>query len=478
MNLAEQQLADKILDQRQNYSFWLSRPSSIQRDEIVRLFLNPLVGADYLAFVIEGNNTGFFMQTKKQDRFYHDFGLKLLEPKFARQHLKNYQRFARKLLQVSRQAVKVKAERKSLANFQQKWLKALGDYSLYFLTPYLIENQFEPQLKELLKKEFPARAEEFFSIIAYPTIVFAYQKYQLDLLQMGDKIDYDQLIKKYGWLPEYSYQEELLNQVMIDQEVNNIKKNNLAADIAQIFQKAATNLEAYKKIVKAMKGKTELLTLVELLHNYVNIRTERIEFFKQAQTQLRSFYQTLTNFSQKQLPDIQYLDIVNLTDREIQELLDGKVIFKLADVRNRVNKQFVCYGQLNQEPQFIYEPNLISLIREAYTKSEQAESFKGVVSYPGKVTGIVKIVLEKTDFAKFQDDDILVAQFTTPDYVPLMKKAKAIITNDGGITCHAAIISRELKKPCVVGTKIATKVLKDGDMVQVDADKGIVKILN
>ena len=56
-----------------------------------------------------------------------------------------------------------------------------------------------------------------------------------------------------------------------------------------------------------------------------------------------------------------------------------------------------------------------------------------------------------------------------------MRRAKAIITDEGGLTCHAAIISRELGIPCIIGTKIATKVLKDGDMVEVDANKGIVK---
>jgi hypothetical protein len=66
---------------------------------------------------------------------------------------------------------------------------------------------------------------------------------------------------------------------------------------------------------------------------------------------------------------------------------------------------------------------------------------------------------------------------TRPEFVPLMKKAGAIITNEGGITCHAAIIARELKKPCIIGTKIATQVLKDGDFVEVDADAGVVRIL-
>lgn len=64
-----------------------------------------------------------------------------------------------------------------------------------------------------------------------------------------------------------------------------------------------------------------------------------------------------------------------------------------------------------------------------------------------------------------------------PPLVPAMNRAAAIITNTGGITCHAAIVSREMKKPCIIGTKIATRVLKDGDLVEVDADKGVVRII-
>jgi phosphoenolpyruvate synthase/pyruvate phosphate dikinase len=66
---------------------------------------------------------------------------------------------------------------------------------------------------------------------------------------------------------------------------------------------------------------------------------------------------------------------------------------------------------------------------------------------------------------------------TTPDFLSAMKKASAIITDEGGIICHASIIAREMKKPCIIGTKIATKILKDGDLVEVDANKGLVKIL-
>jgi phosphohistidine swiveling domain-containing protein len=76
-----------------------------------------------------------------------------------------------------------------------------------------------------------------------------------------------------------------------------------------------------------------------------------------------------------------------------------------------------------------------------------------------------------------EKEDILVSQITYPSLLPAMKKAGAIITNVGGVICHAAIIARELNIPCIVGTKFATKVLKDGDLVEVDADTGVVRIL-
>jgi len=103
---------------------------------------------------------------------------------------------------------------------------------------------------------------------------------------------------------------------------------------------------------------------------------------------------------------------------------------------------------------------------------------KGISAYQGKVTGKVKIVHNPNKAEGFNQGDILVAGMTRPDYLPLMKKAAAFITDGGGILCHAAIVARELRKPCVIGTKIATKVLKDGDVVEVDANKGIVRKLN
>lgn len=108
---------------------------------------------------------------------------------------------------------------------------------------------------------------------------------------------------------------------------------------------------------------------------------------------------------------------------------------------------------------------------------KKRDVLKGKSIYKGKVQGRVKIIMSFQDVKKFKKNDILISSMTTPDILPATKKAKAIVTDEGGFLCHAAIVSREFKIPCIVGTKIATKVLKDGDLVEVDANKGIVKIL-
>ena len=95
----------------------------------------------------------------------------------------------------------------------------------------------------------------------------------------------------------------------------------------------------------------------------------------------------------------------------------------------------------------------------------------------GVAEGIVKHVATAEDMAKFNKGDILVSAATNPMIVPAMERAAAIITDEGGLTCHASIVSRELGVPCIIGTKIATKVLKEGEYVHVDATKGIITIL-
>lgn len=115
---------------------------------------------------------------------------------------------------------------------------------------------------------------------------------------------------------------------------------------------------------------------------------------------------------------------------------------------------------------------------EALMESEeQSKCVKGAIAFPGLVKGRVKVVLDPKNVVGFEQGDILVAGMTRPEYLPIMHKAAAFVTDAGGILSHAAITARELKKPCVIGTQNASKVFKDGDTVEVDANKGFVRII-
>jgi len=113
---------------------------------------------------------------------------------------------------------------------------------------------------------------------------------------------------------------------------------------------------------------------------------------------------------------------------------------------------------------------------ERHFLAAASREIKGTPANQGKVSGRVLVIRNASEVGN-KKDYILVTTMTTPDLMPAIKKSLAIITDEGGLTCHAAIVARELDKPCIVGTKIATKVLRSGDLVEVDADKGLIKII-
>ncbi|MES2202955.1 MAG: PEP-utilizing enzyme [Patescibacteria group bacterium] len=109
------------------------------------------------------------------------------------------------------------------------------------------------------------------------------------------------------------------------------------------------------------------------------------------------------------------------------------------------------------------------------TVVEMAGEIQGKTAYKGKARGRAVVLMRASDGDQLLPGDILVAAETTPDYILAMNRAAAFVTDRGGITSHAAIIAREMRKPCIIATKVGTQVLKTGDMVEVDADHGVVR---
>ncbi len=165
---------------------------------------------------------------------------------------------------------------------------------------------------------------------------------------------------------------------------------------------------------------------------------------------------------------ISYGEIVEHT---IKEISSGTISQEIAEKRKK-NTGFLFDGQehiLTNDEIAKYSNELITL------DAEDKNEIKGLVACKGYAKGEVRIVTCQEEMKGFKEGMILVAYETTPDIVIAMEKASAIVTDFGGMTSHAAIVSRELGIPCVIGTKIATRMFKDGDYVEVDADKGVVR---
>jgi phosphohistidine swiveling domain-containing protein len=170
--------------------------------------------------------------------------------------------------------------------------------------------------------------------------------------------------------------------------------------------------------------------------------------------------------------------IGGLSYDELIELIEKDSV-KMDKAKQR-QECFAIAGDKDQLAEFTYEQS--KKICQSFTKASQTDILKGTIAYKGKVQGKVIIVpsqLFTKEFIqerlnKMNEHNILVAHTTSPDLILLCKKATAIITDQGGLGSHAAIVSREFKIPCIVGTKNATKIFKDGDLVEVDANVGIV----
>lgn len=174
------------------------------------------------------------------------------------------------------------------------------------------------------------------------------------------------------------------------------------------------------------------------------------------------------------------------TERKKPKLTADQVI-RLAKLGLEIEKH---YGQpqdnefaIENDQIFIVQSRPITTLKEADAPSASASALepvggeailKGIGASIGTASGPVKIIHSPDDIDQVKEGDVLVTEMTTPDYVPAMRRAVAIVTDEGGKTSHAAIVSREMGIPCIVGTTTATRTLKSGQVVTVDGHEGVV----
>jgi len=251
-----------------------------------------------------------------------------------------------------------------------------------------------------------------------------------------------------------------------NKEVKELAKKDPEKELNKIISHRKNELKKFEKTIKDLDIKSKLLEMINFAREAIYIRTYRLDRINEG---IFIVYPLLKEIAKR--IDLEVELVPMLLRDEIVNALENELKPNKADIIERKNGYGFIY--FNKNIKFYFGKDF----KKIKEKDEivEADVVRGRTAFRGKAIGEVVVVKSVDDLHKVKKGMILVCKMTTPNYVKEMEKAKAIVAEIGGITTHVAILSRELKKPCIMGTGNATKVFHDGDMVEVDADKGVVK---
>jgi len=276
-----------------------------------------------------------------------------------------------------------------------------------------------------------------------------------------------------------------------------VKKNELLVGWAKTLRKATDNMkEMVNRSINSFLEFKNYLEFYELYYKYevfqvtIKIIADYLPLYlikkygkmlEEERKYTEPIYDEIEKFAVKLAQEIGKKGgypvnlITSMTFEEISEFIKNRKLPSKKGLEKRYKLSALYYD--NGKDYFITEG--VKELEELIAKKSGLVTgkVKGTVAHKGKAKGSAKIINHEKEFSKFREGDVLITSMTRPEFIPLIRKAAAIVTDAGGILCHAAIVAREMKKPCIVGTKVATKAFKDGDLVEVDANKGVVKIL-
>ncbi len=330
-----------------------------------------------------------------------------------------------------------------------------------------------------VKTQVKMQPAEVFSLLVTSRERDVFKQESIDMFQLcidveNKKLDLDNAIeahsKKYYWT-QYNFTGPVLDKNYFKEIAQSIIKQHNAREKLEELLKEENELPAKQnELLKSLEFSKEAQHLISYGRNIGTLKAVRMdpsyfaycemervlkEIAKRLEISISQVRSINARFMQKYLLDRNYSEneIPDSYKHSLNLFQDGKWTFLIG------------------KPALEEYEKQLKFARKEEVKNE----LHGTAAFPGKVTGKINLIFTVKDLDKMQQGDILVSPATSPDLVPAMKKAGAILTDVGGVTCHAAIISRELKIPCIVGLKSVTRNFKEGDLVEVDANSGIVR---
>ena len=453
-----------------------------------------MIGAGFTRILVASESDKSWWCNYKEDIYnIGDFLLtNLRNKKFANTYYKKYEKLVNDM-RIECQKIRVLdfiklSDKELLKQYISFNEKLMHFHALVFdidAIDVVLEEKMKAKFQKLLSKK--GKEKKFnskYSILTNPPELSYLNIEQLEIYKLAKEVKaknitpnikkkINNLVKNYWWtsLGWTIRTENNFKKYVMDIK-NIIKKNrDIDEEIRKLTNFAENTKKEKQKLEKEFNFDEELKYYLKVFEKYVIYHDYRKEIQMKGTSVMNKF---LFELSRRQ--GIKYEDLVWAWQSEIKNYMKTGTI-DLENIRKRKEAYLIVVTK-NGIEQLTGEEAIKRRKKELMAAVENIQDFKGITASLGRVTGKAKICYSATDaIQKVNKGEILIASMTLPDYVTAMKKAAAIVTDEGGVTCHAAIVSRELKIPCIVGTRIATRVLHDGDTIEVNANHGTVRII-
>ncbi len=450
------------------------------------------MGTTYKPIVAIGKKRNFQMYMNHEDCLrIANIILRNLEQNpiwFANATKEIYKR-AEELLIYSREIKEIKYKeknKKELLDLCKKYVTLFKEMRVYSSIPTMLEHD-TPVLSNLLKQNIQTSfgqemENEVFSAITTPAKKSYLLQEEIERLEIAAKYvkegkgtivqEIAAHTRKWNW-KEYMFEgvplteENFLRQI----EEDIMQHKDPKERIKQINKNHSFILEKQEKFMNQYGVSEETKLFAQIAQDIVYLKYYRKATFAESYYCVEYLLKEIGERLSLNLDDVRAM-----FDWEVEEALTKEMSAEeKEEIKNR--QDFCAFVSHNGKSYPLTREEALNIERNNFTKEEIKTELKGQVACSGNETGEVCLVNTVEDMKKMKQGMILVSMMTHPNLFPAMKIAKAIITDVGGLSCHAAIVARELNIPCIVGTKNATKILKDGMKVELETRFGTIKVI-
>jgi len=398
------------------------------------------------------------------------------DPLLIKKLIEKVERLGVEFIEFTKKIHKSDLSKKSDDELKELYKKYANDYKEIYSTYFVIitlENSLIDYLKNylngmILDEEAKSR---YLSILTTSTKAMFSKEEERELLKIALVDDKEELCKrikehteKYFWLTR-DYEDPISTEEDFLKRLDNVVKEGNVKEKLEKLNEFYKKEEKIKDIEKELKIDVFHSRLFEMMRDGIYLKELRKKLVSKSLHHMDNLLIEIGKRKNLDIKQVRHLMVEELDEEEYNDVLDSRIALSAFFVKNGDTSVF--HGEEAQK-----------LKNEIIKMPDDIKELKGLAVSPGKAKGPARIVFDPEDIAKVKPGDIMVTVQAVPSFTPAIKIAAALIADGGtGITSHPATLAREAGIPCITGVKIGTEVLKDGDIVEVDAESGIVKKL-